>query len=262
MATNDANTVTDSRTSGGNSQIKSLLTWLGLAAVVALLAAVGFTLLDHQNVEKKRIEIARSGGRVTIEKRVPDWLASIVGKNFHSMLDRSVIVGVEMIGPDVNDDSVKSLEGLTEITSLGLQRSQITNDALKTVSSLKTLVSLNLENTPLTELTGLEQLSSLEFLNLGFSKVRDEKLREVSQIPKLRSLNLEGTQIKDAGIVEIGKCTTLQELNMRGSKLGENGLMPLKNVATLKTLILEFSTVDPKDLEAFKQALPGCAVSI
>lgn len=239
---------------------KNLVTLLLIVPVALFIAIEVPTLISERAVELKRREIGRVGGRCEIKRECPAWLKRIAGEDFHSFLDRSTIVGVNMSGEKIDDQSLSSLVGLTDVRYLTLEDSRVTEKGLEIVAQLKTLRMLNVRNTLLRDFSRLEALQELETLLVDFGKVRDEQFVTLTRIPHLRQLSASRTQMSDAGVAEISKSKSIEELNISYATLGEHGLAPLQGMTNLKVLVLEKSTYNPADLEAFKAAVPGCKV--
>jgi Leucine-rich repeat (LRR) protein len=240
--------------------------WGNLAALLLIVPAALFlavaarTLIAERSIEKKRQEIGRAGGKCRITRDCPRWIKRIAGENFHSFLDRSRIVGVDMTGEKIDDLAVAALRGLTDVDYLSLEDSRVTEKGLEVVAGLKSLTKLNLRNTPVRDFSRLEELPALEMLMVDFSKARDADFGTLARLPRLRQLSASRTQMSDAGVAELSKIKTLEELNISYAMLGEHGLAPLQGHANLKLLVLENSQYNLADLEAFRASVPGCKV--
>jgi len=232
-----------------------------------LVPLFGFTALEvnslrvQQKTETKRRQVGAAGGKVTVEKRVPGWLASLAGDNYHSFLDESAIIGVSMTRQKIGDAQVAALTDLPHLVSLNLEDSHVTSAGLKTIAELTSLKNLNLLNTKVTDLSALSKLPNLESMKIDFCmQIEAEHLEALAQFPKLRVLGAGGLRLRDAGVAAIAKCTGLEWLDIRGSQLSDTGLQPLQSLKQLKYLTLTYSTFNDADLEAFKKAVPDCQV--
>lgn len=254
--------VNPSLTSAASGRWMNLVALLLIIPVLLLIAIEVPTLLAERAIESKRREIGRAGGKCEIKRVSPAWLQQIAGEEFHSFLDRSTIDGVDFSGDKIDDASLNSLAGLKDIRYLNLEDSRVTEKSLGLISQLKTLQILNVRNTPLQDLSRLGELPALETLQVDFSKVRNEQFSALARIPRLRRLSAASTQMSDAGLAELSKSNSLEELNISYATLGEHGLTPLQAMTNLKLLVLQKSTFNATDLEAFKAAVPGCKVML
>ena len=244
----------------GSGRWKLGIVLLCLIPIALLLAIEVPTLVAEQSTETKRREIARAGGKCSLERRSPQWVQSLMGPDFHSFLDRTVIAGVTMNGTSIDDSDVKALIGLLDIETLELEDSRISEAALQSIVQLPSLKTLNLSSTPIQAIDQLHSLPRLEHLNISYSKVRDGQLAPLAEFKALRRANLAGLQMTDAGVPALGQCVNLEELNISGAALGPKGLEPLHALKGLKQLILRSSQVAPEDLRQFSTAVPDCKV--
>lgn len=238
---------------------------LKLATVLLILIPLGLlvalevpTLIAEQATEAKRREIAKAGGKCTLERRPPAWLQALAGSDFHSILDRTVIVGVSMTGPSIDDYHVRTLAGLPEVEFLEFEDAQVSALSLKTIGELKSLKSVNLSSTPIGDITDITRLPRLQQLNVSYTKLRDSQLSSLARLKNLRRVNAAGLQLTDAGVAHLAQCAALEELNISGAALGPNGLEPLQSLTELKSLVLRSCQLDPDDLRRLAAALPNC----
>ena len=228
--------------------------------LVTLLGLEAMTLLAEQQIEQQRRAIAIAGGKSETERHSPLWIQKIMGPDFHSFFDRTRLVSIVMTGENIVDAKLQKVSQVPDLVSLDLQNSHITNEGLKTISKLESLKYLNLRGTEVTSLKPLASLPQLDTLLINFSQVRGPGLEDLSQFPKLQFLGAGGLKIDDRAVEILAKCRGLEELSINGAVLGESGLKPLHALKDLKMLSLKDATVDPADLSAFKQALPGCKI--
>lgn len=219
------------------------------------------TLIAEQATEAKRREIAKAGGKCTLKRRPPSWLQAWINADFHTFLDRTVIIGVSMNGSMIDDTDVQALIGLPEVEILDFEDAQISELVFKTIEELWSLTSLNLANTPIREIAGLTKLPRLQQVNISYSKVRDAQLSPLTGLKGVRRINCAGLQLTDDGVAILAQCETLEELDISGATLGPHGLKPLKLLPELKLLILRNCTLDPDDLNRLAQALPNCKLA-
>jgi Leucine-rich repeat (LRR) protein len=241
--------------------IKRIILIVLLVPLIGVVALEANTLRLQQQTEKKRREIAAARGRVELERRVPGWLQSLAGEDFHSFFDTTVIVRVRMTGDEVGDQHVAALTDLPHLTLLDLENSNVTSAGLQTVAGLTSLQELQMLNSQVADLSPLARLPNLQTLRIDFCRqIEAEHLDALSEIPKLRVLGAGGLRLRDAGVAAIARCTQLEELDIKGSTLSDTGLRPLQDLKQLQSLVLTHSTFSEADLEAFLQAVPGCNV--
>ena len=82
------------------------------------------------------------------------------------------------------------------------------DERLKEVSKLQNLTHLYLHTTKITDdgLKELAKLQQLQQLNLMFpAQITDEGLKEMAKLQKLEWLSLTGTKVTEAGVAELKK---------------------------------------------------------
>jgi hypothetical protein len=229
-----------------------------LAAIVILELT---TLLAEQQTEQQRQAIAIAGGKSELQRRVPGWLQTVMGADFHTFLDRTVIYKVSMTGEKIGDVEVSKVVDLPNLEILDLEDSTVTDASLPTLSRLKSLKLLSLVNTQVSDISALAELPVLDTLILNFSQVRDQGLAPLKQFPKLQTLGAGGLKLTDIGVQEIAQCQSLNGVNIAGANLGPTGLDPLMSLQELKFLSVKAAKYDPANLQALKTAHPGCTVA-
>lgn len=103
-------------------------------------------------------------------------------------------------GDNITDAGLVHLEGLVNLESLALSRSQITDAGLRHLAKLPNLTELWLNGTAIT----------------------DEGVKELARFPKLKTLWLNDTQITDAS-VPVLKSMQLEQLEFDGTQITEEG---------------------------------------
>ncbi|MDA0834349.1 MAG: hypothetical protein O2955_16400 [Planctomycetota bacterium] len=98
--------------------------------------------------------------------------------------EESFIIGsVDLNQTEVTDNHLKSLEGLTTVTYLGLHSTYVTDVGLDFIKDFKNLQEIELSYTPIT----------------------DEALRKLAELPALKKVFIYDTAISDAGFEEFKK---------------------------------------------------------
>ncbi|MDX1924873.1 MAG: hypothetical protein SFV81_00065 [Pirellulaceae bacterium] len=144
--------------------------------------------------------------------------------DFHSGVRR-----IYLRNCDIDDKSLKRLEGLTQLQYLSLEGSKISGDGLAVLRSLPQLKSLSLNGTRITDeslkhLLGVKNLTilllndtsvsdngtatlalftQLEWLYLNRTKVTDASMRKFGDLRELRFLSLLGTSVTDSGVADL-----------------------------------------------------------
>ena len=167
---------------------------------------------------------------------------------------------MELKGPEVGDEQLTLVEGLNDLRFLDLSRSNVTSVGLKHLSGLANLRMLNLLGTQVDDLTPLESLPTLEQLVLEHTQVRDANLASLEKWPGLVELNAGYLGLTDVGFGYIGQCRNLTVLGLSGAEMTEQGFRDLQNLTKLTTLVLLNAKYDPEHAQAFKQAVPECAI--
>ena len=118
-----------------------------------------------------------------------------------------------------------------------LSDQKITDDTLKTLAGLTKISSLNLRGTEVTSagLAQLKELKGLTHLHLEKTKVNDAGLKFLQELPNLEYLNLYGTEITDAGLPQLGQLKKLKRLYVWETKVTRpTGLALEKQIAAWK----------------------------
>ena len=88
-----------------------------------------------------------------------------------------------------------------------LNKTAVQNDDLKKIAELTDLTHLELHETNITDegLDHVAKIRSLTQLELSYTKVSDEGLQKLKQLPNLKKLYLTGTDVTDEAIKEFQK---------------------------------------------------------
>src|SRR5258708_823101 len=162
--------------------------WIGLAAVVLVVVAVGLRTgvpIYRQQVALREIE--RLGGRAYTEKGGPDWLRRLIGDERMAPFDEVYRVNLE--GTEFGDGDVSKLVCLSRLRDLLVRRTQITDDGLASISRLSQLWRLDLTATRVTDvgLCRLRRLARLKRIGLAYTRVSEAGVVELEAlIPGLR----------------------------------------------------------------------------
>jgi serine/threonine protein kinase/WD40 repeat protein/Leucine-rich repeat (LRR) protein len=198
-----------------------------------------------------RVLLADCGGKVTDAS-----LAKLEGMTQLTHLDLN--------GTDVSDVGLNHLAGHAQLVALNLARTRITNGGLPKLTGLQNLDILYVYKTQasdagLAHLAGLARLTSLD---LGATRVTDAGLAHLQKLPMLAELQLNTPGVTNAGLPAISGLSGLKTLTLGGPQITDAGLEQLKPLTRLSALRLQRTSVTPEGIEKFKQVLPGCQVAV
>lgn len=133
---------------------------------------------------------------------------------------------------DINDDSLKRLEGLTQLQYLSLEGSKIKGDGFVVLKSLPALKSLSLNGTKITDesLKHLIVVKNLTTLLLNDTEVSDEGTTTLALLPRLEWLYLNRTKVTDASMKKLGNLRDLRFLSLLGTSVSDSGVADLHEV--------------------------------
>jgi hypothetical protein len=133
---------------------------------------------------------------------------------------------------DINDDSLKRLEGLKQLQYLSLEGSKIKGEGLAVLKSLPALKSLSLNRTKITDdsLRHLLVVKNLTILLLNDTDVSDEGTATLALIPRLEWLYLNPTRVTDASMKKLGDLGKLRFLSLLGTSVTDCGVTDLHAV--------------------------------
>ena len=139
----------------------------------------------------------------------------------------------------VNDESMKALEGLTELTEIDLSETSVTGIGMES----------------------LAKLPKLERLTLWRTKVDDAGVEHLGKINSLKRLSLQKTGITDAGLAHLKGLDNLTWLNIGENEMTDAGLVHLGDIASLKELIvMNCPSVTQEGIDKLTDAIPGLRV--
>jgi hypothetical protein len=236
---------------------KTLLVAVVLIPLIVFIVLAGRSVLSFQQVEDDRRALVAVGGSTKTERRVPSWLQTLKGADFHTFLDETILAEVTMSGPEIDDAAAERLRGLDDLRILDLSQSAITDAGLRALSGLTDLRQLNLFKTQISDLTPLEPLSRLEVLILEHTLVTDDALASLVHLRELRELNVGYLELGDTGIGHVAKCSKVQTLGLSGTDLTEQQCELLAQLKDLKLLVIRNANASPEGLRALQKALPG-----
>ncbi len=178
--------------------------WMGLTAVILLIAAVGLNFglpiyRQHAAVQEAQL----FGGGIEIRPSRPTWVSQMTPKKYRNLFDDVVVV--KLNDTRYGDRGAARLAGLRNLRELWLGNTAITDTALDQVGRLADLKWLSLRDTQVTDagVIQLQRLTKLEWLSLSGTKVTDAGLKHLTGMNNLRFLALNGTAVSDRGVAEL-----------------------------------------------------------
>ena len=132
---------------------------------------------------------------------------------------------------DIDDVSLKRLEGLTQLLYLSLEGSNISGDGLTVFRTLPSLKSLSLNGTRLTyeSLQHLIGAKNLSTLLLNDTDVSDEGATSLVLLRRLEWLYLNRTRVSDVSMRKFGKLEKLKFLSLLGTAVTDTGVADLQS---------------------------------
>lgn len=150
---------------------------------------------------------------------------------------------------DVTDAGLESLRALTKIRELGLPPAA-TDKGLACLAGLTNLERLNVSDTQITDagLAHLEGFNKVWMLMVANVNVTDAGLAHLSGLTNIERLTFEGTQITDAGLTHLQPFTKLVALGLSRTAVTDAGLIHLHGFKDLWSLRLVQTAVGDKGL--------------
>ena len=172
------------------------------------------------------------------------------------------IVEVYWRDPQLDEQRLRVLRGLSSIEKLELSGSKVTSQGLQHLAGLSRLYMLHLDGTEVGDegVTQLARMRGLAVLSLDQTRVSDAGLKKLGTMRNLERLYLNGTQVTDAGLAELGKLTELKELSLVNTQISDAGLVHLKELKKLEMLKVYDTRVTQQGMNELHAALPQCVV--
>jgi hypothetical protein len=147
-------------------------------------------------------EYGESSWRYPVEPAVPARLRRLLGDDFFC-----VLVSVDCTSTGFGDDDAEHLQGLANLKSLHLGKTQITDDGLAHLERTAKLEGLVLSGTQITDkgLTHLKGMTELELLFLDDTQITDNGLVHLEGLTKLFGLRLDDTRVTKEGVKTLQK---------------------------------------------------------
>lgn len=128
---------------------------------------------------------------------------------------------------EVTNDGLRALRFLTKLTTINLDRCDVSDACIEALGSRTTLEFVSVSDTKVTD-TGIGVLSSLpRIINLNLSwceNVTDVGMKSLTSLKALTSLNVCGCEVTDAWMGYIRGMTKITSLNLGGSEVTDSGI--------------------------------------
>jgi Leucine-rich repeat (LRR) protein len=160
-----------------------------------------------------------------------------------SLTHLSNLKGLKKLGlrlnAGINDESMKALEGLTELTEIELSETSVSGAGMES----------------------LAKLPKLERVTLWLTQVDDVGAEHLGKATSLKRLSLQKTLISDGGLAHLKGLENLEWLNIGENELTDAGLEHLAKITSLKELIVtNCPAVTSEAVDKLKAAIPGLRV--
>jgi RND family efflux transporter MFP subunit len=163
----------------------------------------------------------------------------------------------------IGDESLKPILGMSSLTRLRIENSQLTDEGVKGLASLTNLSILELMGARELHGSGFKALGSLKnlrFLNLADSGIDDNGLATIAaSLPHLQILELKGTWISVKSLESLTRLPQLHALDLSGCRrIDDSAFGPLKNLKGLSELWVGNSRISQELAPEFQGTLPNC----
>lgn len=169
---------------------------------------------------------------------------------------------ISLLATEVHDADLKTLETLTHLRSLRLDRANVTDAGMASIAGLLELESLVLRGSEIGDggLARLKGLTRLKRLNLDSPRITNAGLESILELKCLELLRLENAQIDDEGLKTLAKLTELRQLLLAGTRVTDDGLQSALAIPKLESLYLERTLVSDEGVAKLLGQRPGLHV--
>lgn len=139
---------------------------------------------------------------------------------------KTVSFGAYENGAPVDDEGMKVLGQLRQLTNLSLSGTKVTDAGMRHISGLKNLESLSLSFTDISEnglayLAGMDKLKNLNFQKLGEDGLGDVAAEALAKVPNLERVTGKWN-LTDIGIAHLAKLKKLESLVLENNVTDRN----------------------------------------
>jgi len=238
----------------GRSRIRVPLLGLLATLVVALLiaAAARSYLVDSRERHAAATLSATEGVRVVNSTR-----HTLVG------LFRYELPGLlQLTSLDAASIDSALFSRMVHLDSLQFYEVTHTDDVLRALPALPDLSSIILQKCDVTAvgLKELERFPSLKFLSLRVTDAGVQELAALPILPLLERIDLTETQITAADLAALSRQPRLSCLNLRKTNLSDANLAELAQFQGYDLIVLDDTGVTEEGAEKLRQLLPGTRI--
>ncbi len=189
---------------------------------------------------------------------IAGWIEKMGGR---SSLEAGKIRSVDLSRTSVSDAQLAYLSGLTAVTRLRLNTTEVGDGGMVHVGKIKTLVDLDLGHSMVSDtgmaalngLTGLQRLTlnhtlskgnlpmtmPLEELEISNTTFDDQSAAALAKMPTLRSLRLAYTDVTADGLKALS-ALPLRKLDILSNDIGDEAMVHIGKMTTLEELYLSY----------------------
>ncbi|MDP5275297.1 leucine-rich repeat domain-containing protein [Chengkuizengella axinellae] len=197
-------------------------------------------IIKDSNLEQAiKVKLDITGDlKVTDLEKLTELDATGLGINSLEGIENAVnltnlYLGYDFITDEKNNiTEIKSLNSLTNLTTLNLSWNVITN--ISNLNSLTNLTTLDLFWNFITDVESLESLKNLTSLDLSWNKITD--IISLGNLTNLETLNLECNLIEE--IPNLENLTNLRNLYLGSNSFTTTGITNLGNLTNLEILYI------------------------
>ncbi|WP_437193922.1 hypothetical protein [Planctomicrobium sp. SH527] len=144
------------------------------------------------------------------------------------------------------------------LTTLGLEKTNIPSGGFRSLSKLRRLQSLNLSRTVVSDrdLKWISGLTRLKTLHINQTGISDRGMIYLGRIESLWKLDLNHTHITSKGLKELKGLQELELFYFLGTNVSIDGLDHLKSLKSLRIIGVNWETT-PEANERLRQTLPN-----
>jgi hypothetical protein len=168
------------------------------------------------------------------------------------------LVSLDIGGTQITDAGMIPIGRLIHLKSLTVVDRTMTDEGLKPLKGLTELTYLDANRTNVSGLWAIATLTQLQHLDLHGTQLNDDGLRPISALINLQWLDVgTGTKITDRGLEMIGGLSHLTYLCISGDQVTDRGVKFLSGLTNLQSLVVTGTLITDA---AIHEALPKCQI--
>lgn len=183
--------------------------------------------------------------------------SAVTSKSFYYLRKMKRLRELEITpagGPSlIADNDFRSIESITSLKTLVLNRARISDKAALSLAKLTSLEHLHLWETGITAKSAavIGSLSRLKTLSIPIYRYADDWLKELRRLHNLEAIfEVAGSDLTDQGVIYLSELSKLRNLNLAGTKISSNGFTPLCALGALEQLNLCQTNISDQSLAA------------